>query len=157
MTKKKNLLFSWLSRHVTPPALNEKNMTPAKTMHPGLLHPAFSPSLSGRGEGRRLREGRRGRGWQKQLEGEHGGGSGGESTHMWQDHAALLVGREKYTNFKFQSHRLHRWQAQPQPTAAGYNCDGETSSKIKYSLPEKESKLNSLKVGTVFNEEVVRI
>lgn len=82
-----------------------------------------------------------------------GGGSGRESTHMWQDHAALLVGREKYTNFKFQSHRLHCWRAQPQPTAVGYNCDGETgatSSKIKHSLPEKESKLNSLKVGTVF-------
>lgn len=77
--KKKNLLSSWLSRHVTPPALNEKNMTPAKTMHPGLLHPAFSPSLSGRGEGGRLREGRRGRGWQKQLEGEHGGGGAGGS------------------------------------------------------------------------------
>lgn len=27
----------------------------------------------------------------------------------------------------------------------------------KYSLPEKESKLNSSKVGTVFNEEVVCI
>lgn len=84
--------------------------------YPPLLYPPF---LS---EGKGREEGREERGWQKQL----GGGQatrGRELTHMWQDQAVLLMGREKYRNFKYKadmwlssnpavSHLLYSWQAQ---------------------------------------------
>lgn len=139
---KKNLLSSWLRRHVTQ-APSEK--------HDSRKHIAPRPpsscllSLSEReGGGQERRRGRRRRreggrrrrreggradekeGWQEAVRGG-ARGSGREWTHMWQDHAALLVGREKYTNFKFKSH-----------------CDGQTgamSSEIKYSLSETRVKV----------------
>lgn len=107
-----NLLSTscWLGRHLCP----QYKMTPTK--YPPLLYPPF---LS---EGKGREEGRQERGWQQQL----GGGQatrGRELTHMWQDQAVLLMGREKYRNFKYKadmwlssnpavSHLLCSWQAQ---------------------------------------------
>lgn len=64
--------------------------------------PTKSAHASAEGK-RRRRMGMRvgletGRWWQKQVEEEEW--MKGESTHMWQDQAVLLMGREKYNNLK---------------------------------------------------------
>lgn len=91
----------WLARHVTS-ALNTKWLQQNVVSPPPPLHP---PSLSeGKGKGRE--DG----GWRKRKGTTEAGGGGRvnggrELTHMWQDQAVLLMGREKYNNLKKRADR----------------------------------------------------
>lgn len=120
-----------------------KNMTPANTLHPGLLHPAFSPSLSRRGDGRRGgegggdgrreggREGRRERG----VTGSSQRGSTGEREGV----NSHVTGPCCSVGGKREIHKL-----QIQNHIAGHNCNGQTgamSTEINYSLSEKRVKV----------------